>query len=1111
MSSDRELKVFLAGRVRIEASGVRLGEERFPGRQVRLLFACLVAEGGRPVPRDELAEALWGESPPATWEKALTVLGSKLRALLAECGLDGAKILTSAFGCYRLNLPDAAWVDVVAAADALQDAEAALAAGDLERAKSAATRAASLARPPVLPGEDGSWVERKRRELTDVLHGALNCLAEACLRSGDEAGAAKWAEETIALEPYRETGYRRLMTAHAAAGNRAEALRVYERCRRVLAAELGAYPSPETESIYRELLEARAREPRAPMPLPVLDHKAKAAAALRSTRRSRIAAVAVTLLLAAASVAVLVMRSEGSPEATVAANAVGLIDADGVRLLGQVEVDGAPTSVAFGAGAVWVTSASAHTVSRIDLATRSVRQEIAVGSSPSGIVVGGGGVWVANHDEGTVSWINPQSNTVVKEIRVGNGPTAVAFGHGSVWVTNSDDRTVSRLDADTGEVVGKIRTGALGRGIAAGPGSVWVTDESTGTVARIDPATNRVTNKETVGSAPAGIVYGDGALWVANELDGTVSKLDAKTLAVRAAIPIAGSPSALAFRDGGLWVSAEFGRRVVRIDSRTGDESSVLRIGNRPKGLAAVPGGVWVAVQASGTGHRGGRLVVTGDRFDSIDPGLAAFNEMELAYDGLTTFRRVGGSEGTQLLANLAAALPAPTDGGRAYTFRVHAGIRYSDGSLLRAQDFRRALERMHRLGSPLLEGFSSLTKVVGASRCLPGRPCDLSRGMIVSGPNLLTVRLSEPVPRLLFDLAMLAPVPERTPPHDVGTRPVPSTGPYTIESYVPGRQLRLARNTHFRSWSKRARPDGYPDEIVWRIGVPPDEAVRQVVDGKADLLLSVPGDRVRDLAARYPRRLHLVWQRATAFVFLNTERAPFDDIRVRQALNYAVDRRKMADLHGGPSVAQPTCQAVPPTVPGYRRYCPYTVDPDSSGEWKAPDFAKARELVAASGTKGERIVVWTFPFFGKEGTYLVSLLRRLGYRVQLKVLEDLETYFATLNRTPSAQAGLVGWFGVQVAADLFGTLRCHSSGNWAHFCDSRLDRQARRLATQQTSDAGGGAALAARLDREIVDLAPWVPLFTPRVADFASKRVGNYQTSTYPSSSVLLDQVWVR
>jgi alpha-glucoside transport system substrate-binding protein len=258
--SESELKVFLMGRVAVEAAGVLMDEERFPGRQGRLLFACLVLEQGRPVPRDELAEVLWEEAPPATWEKALTVLVSKLRVLLADLGVDDAKTLTSAFGCYRLSLPEGTWVDVIAADHALRKAEAALETDDAEQAKTVALHAASLARPTFMPGEDGAWVEAKRRELVEGRRRALSCLAEACLRSGDEVEAAKWAEETIALEPYRETGYRQLMAAHAAAGNRAEALRVYERCRVLLATELGAYPSPETESVYRELLRAPASE-----------------------------------------------------------------------------------------------------------------------------------------------------------------------------------------------------------------------------------------------------------------------------------------------------------------------------------------------------------------------------------------------------------------------------------------------------------------------------------------------------------------------------------------------------------------------------------------------------------------------------------------------------------------------------------------------------------------------------------------------------------------------------------------------------------------------------------------------------------------------------------
>jgi ABC-type glycerol-3-phosphate transport system substrate-binding protein/DNA-binding SARP family transcriptional activator len=260
------VRISLTGRVSIEANGAKLDERSFPGRQGRLVFAYLLAEEGRAVPRDELAELLWGDAPPARWEKALSVLVSKLRALLEECGVDGQEALRSAFGCYQLVLPPGAWIDVAVAREAADRAEAALDAGDIRVAREAAGEAAALARRSFLPGEDGAWVDEKRRELSELLVGVLECLADACLAAGDAREAVRHAEELTALEPYREGGYRRLMQAHVGAGDSAEALRVYERCRRLLADELGAYPSPETESIYRDLLRASTSEGRAASP-----------------------------------------------------------------------------------------------------------------------------------------------------------------------------------------------------------------------------------------------------------------------------------------------------------------------------------------------------------------------------------------------------------------------------------------------------------------------------------------------------------------------------------------------------------------------------------------------------------------------------------------------------------------------------------------------------------------------------------------------------------------------------------------------------------------------------------------------------------------------------
>ena len=216
------------------------------------------------MPRGELAEALWGDDLPATWEKALSVLVSKLRIVLRDHGVDGATALTAAFGCYRLELPEGSWVDVLVAADAADEAEAALAAGDVPRAKATAMVSESLVRQPLLPGDDGTWVEQKRRDLAEVRARALRVLADASLRSGDAREAAHWAEQAVQLDPFRESGYRRLIEAHVAAGNRAEALCVFDRCRRLLADELGTYPSPETESIYQELLQAPSAPTGAP-------------------------------------------------------------------------------------------------------------------------------------------------------------------------------------------------------------------------------------------------------------------------------------------------------------------------------------------------------------------------------------------------------------------------------------------------------------------------------------------------------------------------------------------------------------------------------------------------------------------------------------------------------------------------------------------------------------------------------------------------------------------------------------------------------------------------------------------------------------------------------
>jgi SARP family transcriptional regulator, regulator of embCAB operon len=223
------------------------------GRQGHLAFAHLAYEHLRAVSRDELAEELWLGKAPPSWERSLSALISKLRALLVGAGLPDVA-LNASFGHYQLSLPADVWIDVEAASEAIDRAESALRGDEPQEAWGWSQVAYQISRRSFLMGEEGPWVSLKRSELRDVLVRAHECLSEPSIWHTQPEYAVKHAREAVAIEPFRETGYQLLMRAHAAVGNRAEALRVYERCRSLLSEELGVPPSSQTEAVYLDIL-----------------------------------------------------------------------------------------------------------------------------------------------------------------------------------------------------------------------------------------------------------------------------------------------------------------------------------------------------------------------------------------------------------------------------------------------------------------------------------------------------------------------------------------------------------------------------------------------------------------------------------------------------------------------------------------------------------------------------------------------------------------------------------------------------------------------------------------------------------------------------------------
>jgi peptide/nickel transport system substrate-binding protein len=228
--------------------------------------------------------------------------------------------------------------------------------------------------------------------------------------------------------------------------------------------------------------------------------------------------------------------------------------------------------------------------------------------------------------------------------------------------------------------------------------------------------------------------------------------------------------------------------------------------------------------------------------------------------------------------------------------------------------------------------------------------------------------------------------------------------------------------------------------------------------------------------------------------------------------VNFALDRNKVVRLAGDEEIARPTCQVLPPNFPGYRAYCPYTLDPGAGRGWTAPDLAKARRLVAASGTSGMSVSLWwPKPFGVRSGEYLEALLESLGYRTSLRLFPDFGTYFPAMGSSHGSwNVAGSGWIADYPAASNFIRLvSCASPSNFGRFCDRKIDAEIRRALRLQERDPVGANESWTALDRELTNQAPWVFLYSGISADFVSKRVGNYQH--HPLWGTLFPQLWVR
>ena len=360
------------------------------------------------------------------------------------------------------------------------------------------------------------------------------------------------------------------------------------------------------------------------------------------------------------------------------------------------------------------------------------------------------------------------------------------------------------------------------------------------------------------------------------------------------------------------------------------------------------------------------------DNPDHLDTGLSYAVEgweiLEATNNGLLTFKKASGPSGSEVVPDMATAMPTVTDGGRTYTFHLKPGIMFSApvSRVVKPSDFQYSIERLFHIGSP---GVGFYTAIVGADAYAEHKAAHISGITANDATNTVTFHLVHPDGAFLDIMAMpfAFAMPAGTPYKDISTDAAArvATGPYQISSYTPHQQIVLTRNPAFKQWSPNA-PNGHLNRVNITIGVTPEQAVNETAQGQLDWYMeAVPVDRLTQLKAQYPSQVHLYPRNNVTYFSMNERKYPFTKLQVRQAVNYGVDRAALVKIFGGQGT--PTETVLPPLF-GNAYHEP---------KLYPHDIAKARALVKQAGAEGASVTVWTTNSdpAPKASQYLASVL----------------------------------------------------------------------------------------------------------------------------------------
>jgi YVTN family beta-propeller protein len=1080
----------------------------FGAHQQRALLAILAVNAGEVVTADRLIDSIWGDEPPSRAAKTVQVYVSRLRkALVAGAGAVADDVIVTREHGYALHV-ERGQVDAAVFEDLLAEGRRALVDGEFPVAAEHLRAALAQWRGPALADFTfDAWAAPEIARLEELRLEALEARIDADLELGRHADVVAELEALIARHPLREHLRGQLMLALYRGGRQSEALAVFRETRRVLVDELGVEPGPALRARHEGMLR---QDPALDASAPLLPSPVE-----REGRRRLLRWSVVGALVAAAAVAAVILRSNGRASIIVAPNSVAVIDPSSNKVTRGITVGARPSDISTGAGAVWVANLDDDSVSKIDPRAARLAKTWSTGKNVDGLTTAGGAVWTLDGSDATALRIDPNFGQVVKRTRLGKPPggtsterpSAIGAAPNAVWASTGN-AAVARLATRTGDVTGRAFLGNEPAAIADGAGATWVADDLDDNVSRIDRA-GVVTGVRGVGHTASAVAVGAGGVWVADTADGKVTRLDPATGAVTNTIDVGAGPTGIAVGAGGVWVANSGDGTVSRIDPHVNRVVHTIVVGGSPDHVAVAAGRVWVTVQAGvapvGTAAGGTLRIVQQTDFNSTDPALmASYGPQAAQFEYATCAKLLDypdqrSPQGTRLVPEVAAAMPAISADGRTYTFAVRPGFRFSSGRPVTAHAFRHALERFL---SPAVHDPASIdfvfADVVGYAAYHSGTAPHLAG--VTATDKTLTIRLERRDPALPVLMAMpyLCAVPPDTPIRAKGLERIPSAGPYYIASHAPNRELVLLRNPYYRGPRPRR-----PAEIDYRFGFTPDHAAALVESGRADYANAVIGDphvaasvapglRARlgqsygrgSAAARTNRQRYFVDRTlALQYLLLNSRRRLLADARMRRAVNFALDRRALAATAGPGFFGLPTDQYLPTGLPGFRDADIYPLG--------GPDVGRARRL-AAPRHRRHAVMYTCNKAACLDGAEIVKAnLRVIGIHLEIKQFPILEMFRREF--TPGEPYDLAWWGWSVDYADPSDFIDIALAGP---LLDPRLNRDASRYRRElaRLSGLSGDQRLRAygRLDIELAARdAPLAAFANLTADDFFSARIG--------------------